>query len=96
MQKTNIVLTVLVVAFLGYYSYTVFLAENALVKRTEISKNEKGGYTVVTTLLNGSSLIENYEVTDTGSPLSHTLAVLNPEPGSEPQAIKKGTFIPKY
>ena len=96
MDKTNIVFTVVILIFLGFYTYTVFLSDTALINRTEISKDEKGGYTVVTNLLNGSKLIETYEVTETGAPLSHTLAVLNPDSGEQARPIKSGTFIPKH
>jgi len=61
-----------------------------------LSRDSNGGYQVTTTLLDGSQLIETYEVSDKGSPLSHTLASLSSEPGSEPVAIKKGKFVPKF
>lgn len=96
MNKSNIILAGIVVLFLSYYSYTVFLADDALINRTEIVKDQKGGYQVTTKLLDGTQLIETYEVNDKGSPLSHTLATVGSEPGSVPVAIKKGTFVPKF
>ena len=96
MHKSNFILAGLGVLFLGYYTYTVFLAEDALINRTEIVKDEKGGYQVTTKLLDGTQLIETYEVSDNGSPLSHTLASVASEPGSQPVPIKKGTFVPKF
>ena len=96
MHKSNLILAGLGVLFLGYYTYTVFLSDNALINRTDIVKDEKGGYQVTTKLLDGTQLIETYEVNDNGSPLSHTLASVGSEPGSKPVAIKKGTFVPKF
>jgi len=96
MKKSNLILGGLAVAFLGYYSYTVFLADDALINRTEIARDAKGGYQVTTKLLDGTQLIETYEVNDNGSPLSHTLASLGTEPGSKPVPIKKGKFVPKF
>ncbi len=96
MNKTNLILAGAVVLFLGYYSYTVFFADDALINRTEITRDAKGGYQVTTKLLDGTQLIETYEVNDNGSPLSHTLASVAAEPGSQPVAIKQGTFVPKF
>lgn len=96
MQKANIVFTGLFILSIGFFSYVVFLGENALVKRTEITKDVNGGYQVITNRTDGSQIIETYEVDANGTPLSHTLAIVDAEPGSEPRAIKQGTFVPKF
>ena len=96
MQKSNIVVAGLFFVGAAYYVYSVFIGQDALINRTEITKDAKGGYQVTTKLLDGTQLIETYEVNDNGSPLSHTLASVGSEPGSQPVAIKKGTFVPKF
>lgn len=94
MQKTIIGIAVLI--FLGFYTYSVFLADNALIKRFEVTKDGNGGYTATTQLLDGSQLIETYKVDDKGNPLSHSLASMGTEPGSELKYMKNGTFVPKH
>lgn len=96
MQKTNLVFTAVLVVFLGFYAYTVFLSDNALINRTEITKDGNGGYTAVTERTDGAKIIEVYEVDANGTPLSHSLDFVDSVPGSQPRAIKKGTFEPKF
>ncbi len=96
MQKNNIVIGCLLLLAVGYYGYTVFLADDALVKRTVKTETESGGYQVITKRTDGSSIIETYELDANGSPLSHELISVGAEPGSEPVIMKKGTFVPKH
>jgi len=93
MQKT--LLAGLILLFMGYYTYDVFLAEDALTKRFEVSKEANGGYTATTKLTDGSQLIETYVIDENGNPYSHTLANVSKD-GGEPQIMKKGTFVPKH
>lgn len=92
MQKTLLAGVTLV--FLGYYTYTVFLADDALTKRFEVTKEANGGYTARTKLLDGTQLIETYVIDENGNPYSHTLAGITKD-GKE-QIMKKGTFVPKH
>lgn len=92
----NKIVAGLFVAFLGYYGYTVFLADNALVKRTEITKTDNGGYTAVTERLDGSKIEEVYVVDENGDPYSHDLDFVPSDPSAERRVIKTGTFIPKH
>ena len=96
MRISNILIAGLCVLFAGYYCYTVFLADDALINRTQIDRDAYGGYQVTTKLLDGSQLIETYEVSESGQPLSHELASVGSAPGSKPQPIKKGKFVPKF
>ena len=96
MQKVNILYAAIIVLFLGYYGFTVFLADDALVKRTVATYGEDGGYELVTTRLDGTRVVETYAVHADGSPKSHTLVSIAPEPGSEPKIMKQGTFEPKF
>jgi len=93
MQKT--LLAGLILVFMGYYTYTVFLADDALTKRFEVTKEANGGYTATTRLLDGSQLIETYVIDENGNPYSHTLASVSKD-GGEPQIMKKGKFVPKH
>ena len=95
MQKP--LLAVVALLFFGYYTYTVFLADDALVKRSETTKDAKGNYQIKTKLLDGSQIIEVYEVHDNGTPKSHSLAKRGTEPGAELKNIKPpSTFKPKF
>lgn len=96
MPKANIFYAGLSGLFLVYFGYTVFLADNALVKRTVTTHDGNGGYQRITTKTDGSRLIETYEVSETGSPLSHKLILQGSEPGSEPKIMKSGSFVPKF
>jgi hypothetical protein len=95
MQK--ILIAVAALLFFGYYSYTVFLADDALIKRSETTKDAKGNYQIKTKLLDGSHIVEAYEVHDNVSPKSHSLAKQGSEPGAELKNIKPpSTFKPKF
>ena len=96
MSKANIFYAALVVVFMAYYTYTVFLADDALVNRTQVTYDESGGYEVVTKRPDGSKIVEIYEVDANSSPKSHTLMLVGSEPASEPKVLKKGTFVPKF
>lgn len=96
MPKTNVIYISLFGLFLIYFGYTVFLADNALVKRTVTTHDENGGYQRITTKADGSKLIETYEVSEQGTPLSHKLILQGTEPGSEPKVMKSGSFVPKF
>ncbi len=96
MKKAYMMLAGLGGLFLIFFVYTVFLAENAQVKRSVKTAGPNGGYTIVTARSDGSKIIETYVVGDDGSPLSHELLSVGPEPGSEPKIMKKGTFVPKF
>ena len=97
MPKANILIGIVAVVFLGYYTYTVFLAENALVKRTVATYDGKGGHTLVTTRLDGTKVIETYEVHDDGAPKSFALNSLGPEPGAQLKVMKpKSEFVRKH
>jgi len=96
MSKVNIVVAGVFVLFAVYFSYTVVLADDALVKRTVKTEGENGGYQIVTNRVDGSRIIETYKVNEDGSPLSHELLMVGSEPGSEPKIMKKGTFVPKF
>jgi len=92
---TKTIISIAVLLGMGYFAYDVFLAEDALVKRSTKTVNADGGYEIVTKLDDGSRLVETYEVTAEGKPKSHSLMVYGTEPGSEPRIMKKGSFIPK-
>ena len=95
MQKSLI--AVVAALFFGAYSYTVFLADDALVKRSEAVKDNNGNYQITTKMLDGSQIIEVYETHENGSPKSHSLAKIGAEPGAEPKNIKPpSTFVPKF
>jgi len=96
MKKANIVLAGLVVVSFGYFIYAIFLADNALVKRTEVIKDEHGGYQVITERTDGTQIVEIFEVDANGTPISHTLGFVDAAPGSEMKTIKQGTFVPKF
>jgi len=93
---TNKIAAGLFVIFLGYYGYTVFLADNALVKRTEITKEANGSYTAIIERLDGSKIEEIYVVDENGNPFSHDLDFIPSDPNAERRVIKTGTFIPKH
>ncbi len=97
MNKSNAALAVIAVLFFGSYVFTVFVGDNALVNRSQASKDAKGNYQITTKLLDGSQIIEVYEVHEDGSPKSHSLAKLGTEPGAELQNIKPPSkFEPKF
>ena len=96
MNKTNIIIVGLFLLFAGYFSYTVFLADDALVKRTVKTEGANGGYQIVTKLDDSSKIVETFTVNDAGSPVSHELIVVDSQTGKEIRTIKKGTFVPKF
>lgn len=96
MQTSNLIIGAVAVVFMGFYISSVFIGEDALINRSQVTQDGKGGYTVNTRLLDGSQIIETYEVDDQGRPYSHTLATRAAEPGSELSVIKQGKFVPKH
>ena len=95
MQK--MLIGVVALLFFGYYTYTVFLADDALINRSEATKDSQGNYQITTKSLDGSQIIEVYNVHEDGSPKSHSLAKLGAEPGAQPKNIKPPSkFEPKF
>ena len=96
MRTPNILYIALGVLFFGYSAHYVFLADDALAKRTVTNFDENGGYERVTARPDGSRIVETYEVNADGTPKSHTLMSVGADPDSEPKILKKGTFVPKF
>ena len=93
----NALIGIVAILFFGYYVFSVFLAEDALTKRSTASSDAKGNYQITTKMLDGSQIIEVYEVHEDGSPKSHSLAKLGTEPGAVPKNIKPPSkFVPKF